>query len=197
MGAVLGMKNEKAALDALASMRELIANMGNDRPRRDADEDKPQVKAYRGVMIHPLGRRTYAAALGDRLILSPSPSAVRQAIDAAKDPDANGGFAAESRGDTYATLAGEGAGVFFVDFGGLVKGFWPQLQMVASDASDEEDWSLPDLDTLLKHLGPEVAVFANDPDGLLIQSTGLVPFSTHVLGYAGAAILMFFGHYGW
>jgi len=192
LGLVLGMKSEKAALDALASIRELVVNLGDGNARRvrDDGEAKP-AKTHRGVVIHSLGRSAYAAALDDRLLISPSPEAVRQAIDTAKD-EGSGGFAKESKGEAYRAAAGEGAGIFFLDFGSLAKSFWPMLREHAP-----EEWRLPDTEAMVKHLGPEIAVLKPDPDGLLLQCTGLVPFSTHVMGAQGLMMLMWFGHFMW
>jgi len=194
IGLVLGMKDEKAALDALASMRQLnMARHHGDDSRR-GDRGERAAKTYREVVIHPLGR-SFAAAMGDRLIVSLSQQGVRQAIDAAKDPEDSGGFGKDSKGEAYAALAGEGAGIFFVDLASIAKSFWPMLRTeLAREGRDEENGrfqTLPDTDTLLKHLGPEVAVIENDPDGLLLQCTGLLPFATHWAGgYSGIGIVM-------
>jgi len=87
------------------------------------------------------------------------------------------------------TPAPHGAGVFFVDFASMARSYWPMLlQSVGREQADT--WSLPDTDTLLKHLGPEVAVFESDADGLRITSTGLLPFSTlYGVTYYGMMLL--------
>lgn len=146
----------------------------------------------------PLDRvefRVHVAATDDRLILGISPQAVRMAIDAAKAPATRGGFAANSKGAKYADLAGDGPGVFFVDHASLVQTFWPLVDAVKvaqfaeglsrGGAKREESFeerllrALPDSLTLMRHLGPEVAVFDYAPDGLLHRTAGLLPFGAH------------------
>jgi len=183
VGLVLGMKDAKAAADALASIRVMIATMNEGSvPSRE-----PAARPYRDVVIYPLGGTlAYAADMEDRLILSTSQTAVRQAIDAAKEADEKGGFAADSKGAAYLALAGDGGGVFFVDLAGPVKNFWPLVRPAVAKEMPDADL-LPGTETLLKFLGPEVAVFESDADGLRIKSAGLLPFSTHL-----AVLLLFF-----
>jgi len=187
VGFVLGMKNADASANALESFRELLEHIKGGPLRELAS------KTYREVEIRTLDSDAYAAAMDDRLIVGATLQAVRLAVDAAKDTKDKGGFAKGSKGETYTTLAGNGAGVFFIDLAALAKNFWPLLQMGIASEFDDTDWTLPDTDTLLKYLGPEVAVVNSDPDGLLITGVGLFPFGTLGIGGYGLAFMMMMG----
>ena len=182
LGLVVGMKDKQAATDGLASLRAMAAEFGDEDPDRQRAS-----RVYRQVTIVPLGNN-HAAAMDDRIIVGMNPQAVRLAIDAAKAAD-KGMFVAGSAGATILAQAGDGAGVFVVDVAGLARSLWPMIAMFFGREQTDE-WSIPDTNTLLQFLGPEVVVYENDDTGLRMTGAGLLPFYALLLQlYGGAAVM--------
>jgi len=198
MGMVVGIKDKDKANRVLAEFKQLAGV--ETQPTTDAAEEETPSgekvpKVYRNVAIHPLGNNIMVALMDDRMIISPTPRGLKLAIDVAMDK--KGGFAKDSKGEKYLTVAGDGSGMFYVDLGVLAKAFWPML-IQAREASKTMGpggdiiigglplGTLPETEVLTKYLGPELAVFENDKDGLLLKSSGLVPLVTKLVPAYGA-----------
>jgi len=202
IGVVLQTRDAKQAATAL---KELIDLTTNDRRRgpggparpaagagadNEADRDEeqtdekqtPQIKYYRGVAVETLnwdGPDVDIAALDDRLILAFSDMAAIAAIDAAKGD--SGGVSARGRGIELHKLAGDGAAMFRIDLPALASalGQVAPLMMMANDR-DSPLGMLPPIPLLARLLTQEVSVIRAVPDGLSMESRGLLPFANKV-----------------
>ena len=190
MGMVVSIKDMDKAKKVLADFESLA---GVTTQPATAEEETPSgekvPKSYRKVAIHPLANDMMVALMDDRMIFSPTPRGLRLEIDAAMDKKC--GFAKDSKGEKYLNVAGNGSGIFYMDLGVLANAFWPMF-MQAREAGRTLGQggdiilgglplgTLPETEVLTKYLGPELAVFENDKDGLLLESSGLVPLVTKI-----------------
>lgn len=187
-GVVLGLKDRDKALKAIDELVKLQA------AKKDEDEDEdegPDIdipmqmrpkkpSSYRRVPIRYLGEMLRMAVLKDRVVIALSDNAAKLAIDAALDKC--GGFAPDSKAQPVAKLCGKGPGIFYLDLSAMVKSSWPMLMTMAEKAPDDMPLaSLPSTAKMARMLGPEIAVFQPDADGLLMNSRGKIPFATKFL----------------
>ena len=192
IGFVIGAKDSAKAADALAALlktvgvtRENEEGQPGDKPAEKpadaaAGEAPKRPSAYRKIAIRRLHPMLSMAVMKDRVILAMNDSALKATIDTAID--GTGGFPPGSKGEKLVKLAGEGPTIFVMDLAAVVRVFWPMLVQLAGKAETEGDEfplaSLPSANKLARMLGPEVAVLSPDDDGLMMRSTGLVPFAT-------------------
>ncbi len=181
VGVVLGLKDRDKAIKAIDELIKLRAAAEDE--DEDEDEDIPmemrskKPKSYRGVSFHYFGEMLRMAVLKDRVVIALSDDAAKLAIDAALDKC--GGFPADSKAQPVAKLCGKGPGIFYMDLSGTVKSFWPMLMMMAEKSPDDIPLaSLPSTAKMARMLGPEIAVFQPDADGVLMNSRGKIPFAT-------------------
>ena len=188
LGAVLGLKDHDQAVRAIEALMKLA---GADRKPNAGEQPKgpdapKRLETYRKVKIRRLGEAVGLAVMKDRVILAANDSALKAAIDAARD--GTGGFAPNSAGPKLTKLAGEGSALFVMDLAAAAKAFWPMLVDLAGKARQRgEDFpfaSVPSAGKMVRLLGPEVAVLRPDEDGLMMSSRGKIPFATKaVFGY--------------
>ena len=186
-GAVLGMKDPVEGARALEGLLKFAGLEFQDEPGPDG---KP--KAYRKITLRKAGERVRLAVLKDRVVVGVNEDAVKAAIDAALDDV--GGQPPDGETARLFKLAGDGSGFFAMDLAGLAKQFWPLIDRLAQEESAFLPFaSVPSSNTMVRILGPEVAVFRPDPGGLLLKSRGKIPFATKVAPYSVIVMLMFAG----
>ncbi len=176
LGAVLGIKDPAAARAAVQELMKLAPQAGEP----DADQ-APALKEYRKVPLLRMGRNPtlYWAVLEDRVIAAFSDNTLKAALDAALDK--MGGLPNEGKAKALAQEIGKGEAFFLFDLAAMAKLIWPMLMPIAQNPNMSEDLplaSLPSTNKIVSFLGPEVAVFQADADGLLLNSRGTVPFAT-------------------
>ena len=188
IGAVLELKDPAAAKAAVDELMKLGPKSG------DPDEDpKPALTEYRKVPVLRMGRRPtlYLAVLQDRLIAAFSDNTLKAALDAALDK--MGGLSEDSKALTLAQAVGGGEAIFVFDLAAVTKLIWPILMTAAGNAEMNDEFplaSLPSTNKIVSLLGPEVAVFQADNEGLLLNSRGTVPFATKMFPFP-AVMFMF------
>jgi hypothetical protein len=173
LATVMDIEDRASAEQAIEALLKMA-----DRP--DAEKLKLLPKVYRKVPLRYFGSShapSRLALMDDRVILAMSEGALKAAVDAALDD--TGGFAPDSKAGKYAKLCGDGAGVFMMDLASLIKTIWPLVMQFSVSAGDDFPLaSMPSAGKMRRLLGPELSVFSTDAEGVLLNSRGLVPFST-------------------
>jgi len=183
---VCGLKDRPKAVEAVDKLvrlleipeREGIEEGSGDVVRPESGPDgaaKP--REYRKVSIRYLGEMGRLAIMEDRVVLGLSDNAVKSVIDTALDR--MGGFNERDGSQRLAAMCGDGPAVFKMDLAAFAGMFWPFLmQLAEQEPASFPLASLPSAAKMVRLLGPEIAVFQPDADGLLMNSRGKVPFAT-------------------
>ncbi|MCK4625584.1 MAG: hypothetical protein KAV00_09765, partial [Phycisphaerae bacterium] len=192
VGAVLGIKDRAKAVNAID---ELIKLAGGAERQNEVDaEGRPApAKQYRKIPIRHIGEMVRIVVMKDRAVIALNDNALKSAIDTALDK--TGGFEPNSKGKKLLKLTGDGSGIFVMDLAAITKLFWPMLMQAVQSEGAQEFFplaSLPSTNKMVRMLGPEIAVFKPDREGLLLKSRGKIPFSTKfVLLYPMMGTIMF------
>ncbi len=150
-------------------------------------------KEYRKIKIRYLGSMARIALLEDRAVLALGSDPFKAAIDASLDKM---GAEPDSQQAKLLQLCGKGPAAFSVDLAPLAKLAWPLLSGAAENPNAAEGMplaSLPSTQKLVSLLGPEVAVFEPDQDGLLLKSRGKIPFVTKIFAVYPMLGILFMG----
>ncbi len=192
VGVMLGIKDRAKAVKAIEELINLVG--GADRQNVEGGvEGKPvRAKQYRNIPIRHIGEMVRIAVMKDRAVIALNDNALKSAIDTALDK--TGGFEQDSKGEKLLKLTGDGSGIFVMDLAAITKLFWPMLMQSVQSEGAQEYFplvSLPSTNKLVRMLGPEIAVFKPDREGLLMKSRGKIPFSTKfMLFYPMIGMLM-------
>lgn len=177
-GVVLGIKDRAKAVRAIDELIKLTGGAVQQN-KVDAEGRPALAKQYRRIPIRAIGRMVRVVVLKDRAVIAFSDNAIKSAIDTALDK--TGGFEPNSKGEKLLKLTGDGSGIFVMDLAAMTKLFWPMLMQATQSRHTQEFFplaSLPSTNKMVRMLGPEIAVFKPDREGLLLKSRGIVPFST-------------------
>ncbi len=192
VGLVLGIKDRAKAVRAIDELIELAGEAGRQN-KVDAEGRPALAKQYRKIPIRNIGEMVRIVVMKDRAVIALNDNALKSAIDTALDK--TGGFEPNSKGKKLLKLTGDGSGIFVMNLAAITKLFWPMLMQAVQSENTQEFFplaSLPSTNKLVRMLGPEIAVFKPDREGLLLKSRGKIPFSTKfILLYPMMGAIMF------